>query len=436
MVNLIRKFFRAQEQENILDALVRSSIISVVARGFGYLKHIAIAVLLGFSIQTDAFFMALSLIGIFLIFADVFDSIGVPNLVKARLKSPEEFKRLTGLLFSFTLFLIFLVGTLSIVSLPFIIKIPVGFKAQAVSYTKLAYIFLLPYLLLSFLFHHFGAVLRSVRRFTPYFIGEFVFSLVTFSFTVIGLLLFKNWIVLPVSLSLAQIVATVYMLYVGREYIHISFFFNQTTKKLIKHFFFLSALYGVFHLFVVVDRAFASLLGEKSISSLYYGLTIASIPRVILRLEHMAITSLSETGGSLAKLNFYVKRILIFSIPIIFIFFLFSKIIVRLLFGYGAFSKTDVILTAEATKYYSLSIPFMFLWPLFYRVFQIKENLKPVFFVAVAGVAVNALLNYFLVVVYGLGIMGICLGTFGAYLLICGFSYLILYLGDKTYEMQ
>ncbi|SMO55236.1 putative peptidoglycan lipid II flippase [Balnearium lithotrophicum] len=434
MTKFFSAIFNVADKENILDALVRSSIISIVARGFGYLKHIAIAVLLGFSIQTDAFFMALSLIGIFLIFADVFDSIGVPNLVKARLENQEEFERLTGLLFSFTLFLIFTVGFLSVVSLPFILKIPVGFKAKAVTYTKLSYFLLMPYLLLSFLFHHFGAILRSVRRFTPYFIGEFIFSFVTFLFTVTGLALFKSWIVLPISLSLAQVVATIYMLYVGREFIHLSLFFNQTTKKLLKHFFFLSALYGVFHLFVVVDRAFASLLGEKSISSLYYGLTIASIPRVILRLEHMAITSLSETRGSLSKLNFYVKKVLIFSIPIIFIFFFLSKIIVKLLFGYGAFSKTDVTLTAEATKYYSLSIPLMFLWPLFYRVFQIKENLKPVFFVAVAGVVVNALLNYFLVVVYELGIMGICLGTFGAYLLICGFSYLILYLGDKSYE--
>jgi putative peptidoglycan lipid II flippase len=42
-----------------------------------------------------------------LIFADVFDSISVPNLVSARLKGEEEFKSLAGLLFFFTLILSF-----------------------------------------------------------------------------------------------------------------------------------------------------------------------------------------------------------------------------------------------------------------------------------------------------------------------------------------
>ncbi len=71
---------------------------------FDYLKHLSIAYLLSFSFQTGAIFMAVSLLGIFLIFVDIFDSIGVPNLVKARLESEEEFYRLSGLLFTFTLF--------------------------------------------------------------------------------------------------------------------------------------------------------------------------------------------------------------------------------------------------------------------------------------------------------------------------------------------
>jgi Uncharacterized membrane protein, putative virulence factor, COG0728 len=80
--------------ESIRHAIIKTSTINLLARGFGYLKHLAIAILLGFSYQTDAFFMALSLLGIFLIFVDVFDSIGVPQLVFARMKSEEEFKKL------------------------------------------------------------------------------------------------------------------------------------------------------------------------------------------------------------------------------------------------------------------------------------------------------------------------------------------------------
>lgn len=64
----LKNLFKISEQEKVLDAVIRSSFINLIARGFGYLKHVAIALLLGFSFKTDAFFMAVSLIGIFLIF--------------------------------------------------------------------------------------------------------------------------------------------------------------------------------------------------------------------------------------------------------------------------------------------------------------------------------------------------------------------------------
>jgi hypothetical protein len=90
---LLKNLFNFRSKpEAIRYALIRSSFLNLLARGFGYLKHLSIAILLGFSSQTDAVFMALSLLGVFLIFADVFDSIGVPNLVSARLKGEEEFK--------------------------------------------------------------------------------------------------------------------------------------------------------------------------------------------------------------------------------------------------------------------------------------------------------------------------------------------------------
>jgi putative peptidoglycan lipid II flippase len=133
--NRFKKLLKIQGQETILEAVIKSSFINLAARGFGYLKQVTIAVLLGFNLQTDAFFMALSLIGLFLIFADVFDSIGVPNLVRARLRSEEEFKNLAGLLFTFTLILTFLVTLSAIFLYPLVLKIPVGFNKEALEYT-------------------------------------------------------------------------------------------------------------------------------------------------------------------------------------------------------------------------------------------------------------------------------------------------------------
>ncbi|MCX7873146.1 MAG: murein biosynthesis integral membrane protein MurJ, partial [Caldimicrobium sp.] len=231
--------------ETVLQGVVRSSIINILARGIGYLRNVAIAVLLGFSYQTDGFFMALALVGIFLIFADVFDSIGVPQLVKARMQSEEEFKKLAGLLFTFTLLLSVSMSFLALLLMELVLQIPAGFSPQAKEATRISYLLLIPYIFSSFIFYHFGAVLRSQRRFTHYFIGEFFISLANFMVVLVGLFLTKDYKTLPVSLSIAYVVGCMYMLYVGREYLHLKFYLDERTKKLFFQFFQLSLLYGV-----------------------------------------------------------------------------------------------------------------------------------------------------------------------------------------------
>lgn len=412
--------------ESIRHAIIKTSTINLLARGFGYLKHLAIAILLGFSYQTDAFFMALSLLGIFLIFVDVFDSIGVPQLVFARIKSEEEFKKLAGLLLTFTTILAFSLTFIALVGIPLLSKVAVGFDQRTKEATELHLLLLLPYLFFNFFFHHFGAVLRSLRYFTAYFIGEFIFSFLSFLFIAFGLYLFHSPLVLPISLSLSQFTATLYIIFVGKEFLHFSFFIDKRVKEILKHFVFLSALYGVFHLFILVDRAFASLLGEKGVSALTYGLLVAFALRSVLKLEHMAITSLSETKASIQTLNKFLKFSLLASLPVMLFLFLFPEVPVKLLFGHGKFTKADVELTATATKYYAISLFLVLAWTILYRAFQIINWLLPVFFVALISVLVNGFFNYLLVVVYKLGIAGICLGTFFAYTFLCGISYGIL----------
>jgi putative peptidoglycan lipid II flippase len=109
----------------------------------------------------------------------------------------------------------------------------------------------------------------------------------------------------------------------------------------------------------------------------------------------------------------------------LFLFF-FPEIPVKLLFGHGKFTQTDVELTATATKYYAISLFLAFAWTILYRTFQIINWLLPVFFVALISILVNSFFNYLLVVVYKLGIAGICLGTFVAYTFLCGISYVVL----------
>ncbi|MGC8735106.1 MAG: lipid II flippase MurJ, partial [bacterium] len=166
-------------------------------------------------------------------------------------------------------------------SYPIIKHIPFGFKEESLNYLKDAYFFLIPYLIFYFLFHHFGAVLRSVRRFTQFFIGEMIFSFFSFLFITLGLFFWKDYRVIPISISLSQLLATLYMLFVGREFLHIKLYYDKTVSFILKHFFYLSALYGILHIFNFINIAFSSTLGEKAVSALTYGFMIANIPKFV-----------------------------------------------------------------------------------------------------------------------------------------------------------
>lgn len=421
-----KTLFDFSKPERVFDAVLRSSFINLLARGFGYLKNLAIAIFLGFSYQTDGFFMALSLLGVFLIFVDVFDSIGVPNLVQARLKDMKEFESLAGLLLTFTGVLAISLTALAFFTLPLLLKVPFGFKEYALEYTKSSFLLLLPYLFCSFFFHHFGAVLRSQRLFTSYFLGEFIFSFFSFLFIGLGLYLWRDVRVIPVSFSLAQALSTLYLAYLARTHLRFRFFYDGRVLVMFKQFLMLLALYGVFHLFVLADRAFASVVGEKGVSALTYGSMLAFVPRGIIKFEHIAITSLSEVGGAWEKLMFYTKKLILLGSAFALFFFIFSDMLVILFFRHGAFTQTDASLTAMATRFYALSLPFVILWPVFFRTFQIKNEFSQVFFVALAGILVNIFLNHYFVMVLKLGIIGICLGTFFAHIVLCGLSFWFL----------
>lgn len=412
----------SSEKETILEAVFRVSAINTLARIFGYFKNVAIAVLLGFNLETDAFFMAIGLIGIFLVVVDVFDSVGIPQLVKAQ-KDQEEFIRLAGILTSLTTALAVSMVLIAIIGYPWVSKIAVGFAPTEHIILKKYFFALIPYLLFSFFFHHFGAILRSQRSFTPYFTGELIFAITSFILILGGLTFYKDALVLPVSISIAQLIATLYIVIISRRFISFIISYDAAVQAIIRQFFSLTALYGVVYIFMIVDKAFASILPTRSISALSYGYMIAALPRGIFRLENILITPLSEVDASPGKFNYYIGRIMIISGIIGIFIFLYADLIVHLLLGYGAFSHVDEELTITTTRYYAFCVPLMFLWPLLYRVLQIKNYLGRLIPAAVLAAVLNLVLNYVFVVILQIGLTGIILGTIAAYSFLCLISY-------------
>ena len=427
MLTKIKKLL-TPNKETVLQAIFRSSFINLFARLFGYLKQVTIAALLGFNLNTDAFFLALGLLGLFLTFTDVFDSLGIPNLVRARQKSYEEFTKLAGVLFTFTTILAIVITLLAILLTPLVVQAAFGYSESEKELLKEYFLLLIPYLFFSFFFHHFGAIHRSLRHFTVYFIGELLFSFFSFFFIFLGLLIFSNPKVLPISLSLAQFVATIYMVLVSRPFWKFRFYIDITIKRLLKQFIQLLVIYVVSHISIVIDRIFASYLPHKSISAISYGWMVAMIPKGLFKFENIVITSLSEVNASWSKIKFYLLKVFLLSLAFSILIFLLAPYLVKLLFGYGKFSIIDEYLTIKVTQLYAFALPFVFLWQIITRIVQIREKLLFLIIPITISILVNSFLNYLFIMYLNKNVEGVSISTDLAY---CILVFISLYLLKK-----
>ena len=416
-----------EKKESVKEAVVKSSGINFLSRFINYLRYLAVAVFIGFSQKTDAFFVAASFLGMFMIFVDVFDSVGIPNLVKAKQRSEKEFQDIAANLFAITLILAAVVTAASLLASPFIAKIAFGFSPHRQKYVQLYFLLLVPELFSAFLFHHFGAILRSERKFTIFFVGQLVFSIVCTLTLFITLPIFHAVWMIPAALSLAQIIAAVFIAIYARKFFKIKLELNDQVKNISRQIFFLSLLYGIGPLYTLADTLFASYLSTKTISALNYGISIATLPATVLQFSTIAITSLSESEADWNKVKRYLRVLILFSLPFIIGCWLLITPILKLFLTYGRFTILDLDLTSEAVRYYILSLPFFLCWPVLYRAYQVRNKLLPLIIFAVIGALFNFFLKFYFIFHLKLAIRGITFTTFISYCFICVVSYLYYY---------
>lgn len=151
----------------------------------------------------------------------------------------------------------------------------------------------------------------------------------------------------------------------------------------------------------IIDRYFASLLEEGSISSLYYARKVADVPvqvigGVLSTIVFPLMTSLivKENYEEFKEvLNKAVRQIFLVASPVMVIFFLFSKEITIILFNYGNFNDYAVIQTSLALKYFSLSIIGNCLYMLLVKVFYANKKT----YIPLIASFLSLIIYYFLV---------------------------------------
>jgi putative peptidoglycan lipid II flippase len=394
--------------------------INVLTRIVSYARHILITAYIGLTGGLDAFFAALSAVGIFvLVFGDIFDSIGIPRLVKARIEGGEaEFRRTAGTVVRVAILISIGCTALLFVLAPVTPWIAPGFsEAQKSTVVRFVY-YLIPMAIVYLPYHAMGSVLRSLRQFKAFYVAELLASVAT-----VGILATWHTTVsaVPVAWSAGYIAGAVYLFLRTRKWVSWRVEGGSGEKKVFWDFVRLLPIYLVSQLYTVVDKTFGSYLPAGSVSALYYGLLLATTIPSLLAVENIFVTPLAESEEKEQVLARILSGIVLVFVPVVFFFFRNSREIVSILFERGMFRDVSVEMTASALQYYVCALPALAFWGLLVRFHQVQERFGDLFLVSLAGLFFHAILNYLFGFYLGMGLRGLALGTVvAAYLLVIG----------------
>ena len=395
---------------NLLSSASVFSFYTLVSRLLGYLRDILIAVFLGASIYADAFFVAFRLPNTFRrLFAEgVFNAAFIPSYAEAKLKNKHEGKKFADDVLN--LLVIVLLGIVLLVEIftPTVVYlIAPGFIEEtikfdlAVALTRITFPFLFFVSLASF----FSGILNTNNRFAAAAAAPIILNIFLILSLVISNFLNLNFETnLSYAVSLAGLFQLIFLIFFTKRYYKPTISFKITISSKIK--FFLKKLLpsifssGVTQINILVGTIIAS-FEASAVSYLYYADRIYQINLAIagIAIGTVALPELSKNikKGKIARAmrmqNKSLELCLLLSLPASFGLIIASHEIVSALFGYGSFSEENVILTAQALKYFGFGVPAFALIKILSNFLFARDNTKVPFYISAFIVFLNILIS-------------------------------------------
>lgn len=186
---------------------------------------------------------------------------------------------------------------------------------------------------------------------------------------------------------------------------------------------------------VLVDQAMAAMLEPGSVATLNYANKVVAL---ILGIGAMALGTAvlphfsrmvadEDWAGVRHTFRTYARLIVLISVPITAVLFLFSESIIGMLFERGAFSTEDTNVVSQVQAFYVLQVPFYILGILTVRLISSLKANHILMWGAVISLPLNILLNY--IFIQWMGVSGIALSTACVY--VVSLLYLTIMLATK-----
>lgn len=410
-----------KEKEKLVNSAIFITILLFCSKGLGFIREILIAYKFGTSYIVDAYTICITLPSVvFTVFASGFSQSYVP--VYTRITNEKE----KNIFFSNVVNLLLIVSILvCLCCLSFsdgIVSIMApGFDERT---RNLTVIFIR---IVSFIFPVmtvFNILSAHLSTSEDFIFANFCDYVVVNVIIIISILLAnkqRSWM-LSGGYVLALFCATVFLIMysfrrkkvIYKPYIKIK---NSSFKILYTMAIPLGLSLLVNQLNTVIDRIFASTLGEGVTSSLNYADKVQSIfltltTSIFLTVCYPRINMYFAKNDKLNGLYYIKKAISIAfytSIPLVAILLFYATPIIRVLFQKGEFSVEATEITANCLMCYSLGVPFYALREILTKTLAANEKQKLIFKNTVISVGCNIILNLFFI--KALGYIGLALAT-------------------------
>jgi putative peptidoglycan lipid II flippase len=395
---------------NLLSSTSVFSSFTLISRVLGYFRDILIATFLGASIYADAFFVAFRLPNTFRrLFAEgVFNAAFIPSYVKENIISKEEGKKFADDVLN--LLVIVLLGTIFIIEIftPAVVYlIAPGFYKDAekfnlaVELTRITFPFLFFVSLSSF----FSGILNSNNKFAAAAAAPIILNIFLILSIFISYFFELNFeLNLSYAVTLAGLFQLIFLIFFTKRYYKPSINFKVKINSKVVFFFkkLMPSIFssGVTQINILIGTIIAS-FEAGAVSYLYYADRIYQINLAIagIAIGTIALPELSKkikSGNMIEAMiiqNKSIELCLILSIPACAALVIASQQITSALFGYGSFLETDVLLTAQALKYFGFGVPAFALVKVLSNFFFARDDTKIPFYISAFSVFLNILIS-------------------------------------------
>jgi putative peptidoglycan lipid II flippase len=412
---------------SIAGASLSLVLISILSKGFGFVREIVYAGTFGLSKEFDLYLVSAAIpITINTAVLYIAQHYFVPTYHKIKNMSENE-----AVIFSSRSFYLFLLGGIILgVLLAIFSNLIIGLfisRDQTITFDLSRNLFLL--FLISLPLNAGIAILSAYLQSEYRFILPAVLQLIMNIIIILMVILFSDEFsvyILPISFIAGNIITLIYMVLKLNSLLKISELVAIKKNNIVQPDFLVSLI--IIELvslsYPIVDRYFYELIPSGGIAALNYAITVYSMPVSIFtialittifpRFSQSAVESKEDLILSLKKsisINIYLM------VPISVVLIFFGTDLIRLFYERGKFSNADTLMTNEVLKLYTFSLIFYSTYLIAIKLLYSIDKFKLVLVLSLAALLIKIVLNSILVNNYYQN--GLAISTSAVFFLLC-----------------